>query len=95
MLDIRDALQLNVVIFFLYVVKEVSTFNQQNFKEILIYYWKIILCKIQHFLQYDLTVACTLLLTHISLASFLWDIGKQHSPRCDPAECGVPSGAIL
>ena len=25
----------------------------------------------------------------------LWDIGKQYSPRCDAAECGVPSGAIL
>ena len=33
-------------------------------------------------------------LTH-SLASFLWDIGKQYSPRCDAAERGVPSGAIL
>ena len=36
-----------------------------------------------------------LILTHISLASLLWDIGKQNSPRCDAAECGVPSGAIL
>ena len=34
-------------------------------------------------------------LTHISLASFVWDIGKQNSPRCDAAKCGVPSGAIL
>ena len=34
-------------------------------------------------------------LTHISLASFLWDIGKQNSPRCDAAKCGVQSGAIL
>ena len=34
-------------------------------------------------------------LTHLSLASLLWDIGKQNSPRCDAAECGVPSGAIL
>ena len=34
-------------------------------------------------------------LTHISLASLLWDIGKQYSPRCDAAERGVPSGAIL
>ena len=25
-------------------------------------------------------------LTHISLASFLWDIGKQNSPRCDALE---------
>ena len=35
------------------------------------------------------------LLTHLSLASLLWDIGKQHSPRCDAAERGVPSRAIL
>ena len=35
------------------------------------------------------------LLTHLSLASLLWDIGKQNSPRCDAAERGVPSGAIL
>ena len=34
-------------------------------------------------------------LTHSSLASLLWDIGKQNSPRCDAAERGVPSGAIL
>ena len=31
----------------------------------------------------------------ISLTSFLWDIGKQNSPRCDAVKCGVPSGAIL
>ena len=24
-------------------------------------------------------------LTHLRLASLLWDIGKQHSPRCDAA----------
>ena len=29
------------------------------------------------------------------LASLLWDIGKQYSPRCDAAERGVPSGAVL
>ena len=34
-------------------------------------------------------------LTHISLASFLWDIGKQYNPRCDAAERGVASEAIL
>ena len=34
-------------------------------------------------------------LTHLSLASLLWDIGKQHSPRCDAAERGVPSWAFL
>ena len=34
-------------------------------------------------------------LTHISLASLLWDIGKQHSPICDTAERSVPSEAIL
>ena len=32
---------------------------------------------------------------HFSLASFLWDIGKQYSPRCDAAERGVPSVAIV
>ena len=36
-----------------------------------------------------------LILTKISLASFLWDKGKQNSPRCDAEDCGVPSGAIL
>ena len=36
-----------------------------------------------------------IILTHLSLASLLWDIGKQNSPRCDAAERGVPSGAIL
>ena len=34
-------------------------------------------------------------LTHLSPSSLLWDIGKQNSPRCDAAERGVPSGAIL
>ena len=34
-------------------------------------------------------------LTHISLASFLWDIGKQNSTRCEAAKRSVPSGAIL
>ena len=34
-------------------------------------------------------------LTHISLASFLWDISKQNSPGCNAAKRGVPSGAIL
>ena len=28
-------------------------------------------------------------------SSLLWDIGKQNSPRCDAAERGEPSGAIL
>ena len=30
-----------------------------------------------------------------SMMSLLLDIGKQHSLRCDAAERGVPSGAIL
>ena len=34
-------------------------------------------------------------LIYISLASLLKDIGKQNSPRCDAAERGVPSGALL
>ena len=29
------------------------------------------------------------------MASFLWDIWKQNSPRCDATKRGVPSGAIL
>ena len=33
--------------------------------------------------------------THLNLVCLLWDIGKQNSPRCDAAERGVPSGAIL
>ena len=40
-----------------------------------------------------LIVAFTL--THLSLTSLLWDICKQNSPRCDAAERGVPSWAIL
>ena len=35
------------------------------------------------------------ILSHLSLASLLWDIGKQNSPRWDAAERGVPSGANL
>ena len=34
-------------------------------------------------------------LTHISMASFLWDTGKQNSHRCDAVKSGVASGAIL
>ena len=34
-------------------------------------------------------------LTHIRLASFLWDIGKQCRPRSDATECGVRSGSPL
>ena len=29
------------------------------------------------------------------LNQMISDIGKQNSPRCDAAFCGVPSGAIL
>ena len=47
---------------------------------------KIVLCLISSY---------TSNLTHISLASFLWDIDKYNSPRCDAAKRGVPSGAIL
>ena len=36
-----------------------------------------------------------IILTHISLASSVRDIGKQNSPRCDAAKRGVASGAIL
>ena len=34
-------------------------------------------------------------ISFISLASLLWDIGKQNIPRCDAAEFGVSFGAIL
>ena len=37
----------------------------------------------------------TINLTHISLASFLWDIGKQGRSRPDAAELGVWSGSPL
>ena len=40
-------------------------------------------------------VSCMPAALLLSLASLLWDIGKQYSPRCDAAERGVPSGAIL
>ena len=41
-----------------------------------------------------LPVKKMLSLTHISLASFLWDIGKQYSPRSDTAKRSILSGAI-
>ena len=42
-----------------------------------------------------ISVSIHWLLTHISLASFKWDIDKQNSTRCDAAKRGVPSEAIL
>ena len=30
-----------------------------------------------------------------AVVPFLWDIGKQYSPRGDPLECSIPSEAIL
>ena len=51
-------------------------------------------CKIS-LANYNKLLSESHLLTHLSLASLLWDIGKQNSPRCDAAERGVPSGAIL
>ena len=38
---------------------------------------------------------CKTSLTHISLASHLWDIGKQCRPRSDATERGVWSGSTL
>ena len=35
------------------------------------------------------------ILIRLSLASFLWDIGKQCRTRSDIAECGVWSGSLL
>ena len=46
-------------------------------------------------LQSELQQDTCLILTQLSLASLLLDIGKQNSPRCDAAERSVPSGAIL
>ena len=37
----------------------------------------------------------SIVLTHISLMSFLSDKGKQISPRCDATRRGVATGAIL
>ena len=31
----------------------------------------------------------------MSLTSFLWDLGKQNSPRCAAEKCSVPSGASI
>ena len=45
--------------------------------------------------NFDIIFVNVTLLTHLRLVSLLWDIGKQNSPRCDAAFCGVPSGAIL
>ena len=41
----------------------------------------------------DFVVICAL--THISLASFLWDISKKCKTRSDAAKCGVRSGSPL
>ena len=35
------------------------------------------------------------ILTHLSLASFLWDIGKQCKTRSDATKCGVWSGSQM
>ena len=59
-----------------------------------LYSWKKVMCFIVtscYYLHHTVNIK----LTHLSLASFLWDIGKQNSPRCDAAERGIPSGAIL
>ena len=45
--------------------------------------------------KYDNKTTVKVLHQQSFLASFLWDIDKHHSPRCDVAESGVPSGAIL
>ena len=50
------------------------------------------LAKSGYFVSSSISREC---LTHIGLASLIWDICKQYSPRCDAAERGVPSGAIL
>ena len=44
---------------------------------------KVYTCKAQF---YHIKVGFKGVYTHISLASFLWDIGKQNSPKCDAAK---------
>ena len=46
-----------------------------------------------NFTDADTVVGLTL--TRLSVVSFLWDIYKQSSHRCDAAKCGVTSEAIL
>ena len=53
----------------------------------------LIIAFVYHFIKSVVLVNC--LLTHISLASFSWDIVKQQSPRYGAGERGVPSRAIL
>ena len=52
--------------------------------------WKFDL--LEHMKQVKSIYHC---LTHISLVSHFWDIGKQCRPRSDAAECGVWSGSSL
>ena len=51
--------------------------------------------KLVHCLSIKMMKKDARILTHLRLASLLWYIGKQNSPRCDASERGVPSGAIL
>ena len=48
---------------------------------------KQIVCFLMQWLNFMRLVAMVLIT--------IWGIGKQHSPRCDVAERGVPSGAIM
>ena len=52
-------------------------------------------CIVSVLLKHTVVLSEPIFLTRLSLASLLWDIGKQNSPRCDAAERGVPTGAIL
>ena len=51
-------------------------------------------CKVDSYETY-VVLYSTSILTHISLASFLWDIGKQRKPRSDATERGVWSRSPL
>ena len=55
--------------------------------------WVFTVCQVTYLGVTSVKHACTAILTHISLASFLWDIGKQCRPRSDATEYGVWSGS--
>ena len=75
----------NVYFHFKFTMGSIYTFNK-SVREICLLSFNYQ----EKYMYFDLIMyACTL--THLILASFLWDIGKQHSPRCDAAERGVPS----
>ena len=75
-------------------------FSKKRFRDKLFYFKRLLSC-LENSEDYSILQAfiyqlyADKVLTHLSLVSLLWNIGKQNSPRCDAAERGVPSGAIL